>query len=228
MQPKISKIKELRKDISSATIFDSLDQFSLSFLSKNEIVYIKSKLERSDECMIHQYPNILFFNKIKEEKVTGQQKEQARVAGSKLFDILNLEKIKSVQLMNFSLPDLMMPFLEGLLLSNYRFSKYKKEKDDFCLDEIYVFDKTISAKQISEIQNVIQAVFYARDLVNEPLLYLTASRLAAEIEKLGEEAGFSVEIFNKKKIEALKMGGLLAVNKGSIRSSNLYYSGMET
>jgi leucyl aminopeptidase len=33
---------------------------------------------------------------------------------------------------------------------------------------------------------------------------------------LGKEAGFKVEVFNKSKIKALKMGGLLAVNKGSI------------
>jgi leucyl aminopeptidase len=33
---------------------------------------------------------------------------------------------------------------------------------------------------------------------------------------MGAAAGFSVEVFNKKKIEALKMGGLLAVNKGSV------------
>jgi leucyl aminopeptidase len=33
---------------------------------------------------------------------------------------------------------------------------------------------------------------------------------------MGSDAGFSVETFNKKKIEALRMGGLLAVNKGSI------------
>ncbi|MFW6290028.1 MAG: leucyl aminopeptidase family protein, partial [Mariniphaga sp.] len=32
----------------------------------------------------------------------------------------------------------------------------------------------------------------------------------------GSEAGFKVEVFNKKKIEALRMGGLLAVNKGSV------------
>jgi len=36
------------------------------------------------------------------------------------------------------------------------------------------------------------------------------------MEKMGKEAGFSVEVFNRKKIEALHMGGLLAVNKGSI------------
>jgi leucyl aminopeptidase len=33
---------------------------------------------------------------------------------------------------------------------------------------------------------------------------------------MGRESGFSVEVFNKKKIESLKMGGLLAVNKGSV------------
>jgi leucyl aminopeptidase len=37
-----------------------------------------------------------------------------------------------------------------------------------------------------------------------------------DIEKMGKEAGFKVEVLHKKKIEALKMGGLLAVNKGSI------------
>jgi leucyl aminopeptidase len=33
---------------------------------------------------------------------------------------------------------------------------------------------------------------------------------------MGMESGFSVEVLNKGKIEALKMGGLLAVNKGSV------------
>jgi leucyl aminopeptidase len=52
--------------------------------------------------------------------------------------------------------------------------------------------------------------------VNEPLSYLTAVQLSSEIQQMGEEAGFTVEVFNKKKIESLKMGGLLAVNKGSV------------
>jgi len=48
------------------------------------------------------------------------------------------------------------------------------------------------------------------------LSFLTAVQLAKEIQHLGTEAGFMVEVFNKRKIETLKMGGLLAVNKGSI------------
>jgi leucyl aminopeptidase len=110
----------------------------------------------------------------------------------------------------------MPAFLEGLLLAGYSFSKYKKEKDDFILEEVFICDKETSQEQIKELLILSQAVFYARDLVNEPLSFLTAEQFSEEIRKLGEEAGFSVEVFNKKKIQSLKMGGLLAVNKGSI------------
>jgi len=70
--------------------------------------------------------------------------------------------------------------------------------------------------ELSELQILIEAVYGTRDLVNQPLSYLNAVRLADEIKLLGKEAGFSVEVFGKEKIEELKMGGLLAVNKGSI------------
>jgi leucyl aminopeptidase len=63
---------------------------------------------------------------------------------------------------------------------------------------------------------LLDAVFRARDLVNEPVSHLNAVQLASEIEKMGKEAGFSVEVFHKARIESLRMGGLLAVNKGSV------------
>ena len=63
---------------------------------------------------------------------------------------------------------------------------------------------------------MLKAVCKARDLVNEPLSFLTANQLALEFEKMGQDSGFGTEVFNKRKIEALKMGGLLAVNRGSI------------
>ena len=44
---------------------------------------------------------------------------------------------------------------------------------------------------------------------------MTSVKLGEEIERLGTTHGFSVEILDKDKIESLKMGGLLAVNKGS-------------
>jgi leucyl aminopeptidase len=216
MLPKISKITEFNKRFSTATIIDNYGQITQPILSGSELEYLKDKLEKDDNCTIYKHPNILFFGKISEKKESYFQTEAARVAGSKLFDLLKAEKIKSVQLLNYSRPKLMSAFLEGLLLSGYSFSKYKKEKDDFCLEEIFISDNSTTQIQIDELQNVVQAVFYARDLVNEPLSYLTAKQFSEEMIKLGIEAGFSVEVFNREKIESLKMGGLLAVNKGSI------------
>ena len=62
----------------------------------------------------------------------------------------------------------------------------------------------------------MEAVFLARDLVNEPVGHLNAEDLGEVAINLGKKLGFKTEVFNKKKIESLKMGGLLAVNKGSI------------
>ncbi len=51
--------------------------------------------------------------------------------------------------------------------------------------------------------------------MNEPPNILDAVKLAQEFQRLSKEVGISVEVFNKAKIQKLKMGGLLAVNAGS-------------
>ncbi|MCE2495466.1 MAG: leucyl aminopeptidase [Flavobacteriales bacterium] len=56
----------------------------------------------------------------------------------------------------------------------------------------------------------------ARDLSNEPLSTLTAARYAEIMKEWGGELGIKVTVLEKKQIESLKMGGLLAVNRGSI------------
>ena len=71
-------------------------------------------------------------------------------------------------------------------------------------------------KQINELQNIVDAVYFTRDLINEPFSHLTAKDLANLAVKSGKKFNFKTTVFNKKKIESLKMGGVLAVNKGSI------------
>lgn len=73
----------------------------------------------------------------------------------------------------------------------------------------------MTRKRVNALNILCEATNRCRTLVNEPVIQLNAARLAVEIEKMGKEVGAEVEILNRKKIEALKMGGLLAVNKGS-------------
>src|SRR5690554_67452 len=106
---------------------------------------------------------------------------------------------------------------EGLALSNYQFLKYFKDADKkrYQLENITLLD-TFEAKEISRLNNTTKAVYWSRDMVNEPLSYLTAPQLAKEIQAFDKIDNLKVTVLDKKKIEELKMGGLLAVNLGSI------------
>ncbi|MDD4847570.1 MAG: leucyl aminopeptidase family protein [Bacteroidales bacterium] len=106
---------------------------------------------------------------------------------------------------------------EGLVLASYRFSKYfsHSKKQQPKLNAVYINSKTIEQENVDALNNVLQSVFFVRDQVNEPGNILTASLFAERITEEATSAGVSVDVLNKKKIEALKMGGLLAVNQGS-------------
>ncbi|MFT5860709.1 MAG: leucyl aminopeptidase [Flavobacteriaceae bacterium] len=108
-------------------------------------------------------------------------------------------------------------FIEGFELASYQFIKYFKDADEkaYKLKDIYV-GSNFSSDAIEEITHSTQAVFWARDMVNEPVSFLNAEQLAEEVRELGNSSELEVTILEKSQIEALKMGGILAVNKGSI------------
>ncbi len=214
MIPAIEFISQLKPNMSSAIVFSDFDVVA-SFPEVNP-GYLDEKLKDKQEWTFYKQPEIYFFHKIDEKKEDWQQMESAREAGAKLFEILKSEKTTSLQITGKSGRGLVLPFLEGLLLSAYTFTKYKKVKEDFALSEIFLHDAQLSESQLNELKNIVGAVFLARNLVNEPLSYLTAVQFSKEMEEMGKKAGFSVEVLNRKRIEALAMGGLLAVNKGSI------------
>lgn len=104
-------------------------------------------------------------------------------------------------------------FAEGMALSNYQFLKYKtKDAKSHSLKTIKIQNKT-SAQTLN---NLVEAVTESRNLVNEPLMFLTAPQLAKEIQRIGKATGFKVEVWGKKKITSMKMGGILSVNLGSV------------
>ena len=100
-------------------------------------------------------------------------------------------------------------------MSNYNFNEYKTKKDDIKLHTIFV-NSSLEDEKLYEIEKIVEAVKLTRDLVNTPFSHLKAIDLANEAQKAGKESGFKTTIFTKNKIESLKMGGLLAVNQGSI------------
>ncbi len=144
--------------------------------------------------------------------------EKWRKLGAKAQATASQFKLDSVTLVNTTnSTDALVLVAEGFVLANYKFKKYKTlENGNGTVKELVLLDGSISKEALKELETVTDANLIARDLVNEPLSFLTAVQLGKELKKLGKEAGFTVEVFDKKQIESLKMGGLLAVNIGSV------------
>lgn len=83
------------------------------------------------------------------------------------------------------------------------------------LNEISIVSENITEKEIQDQSSIVDAVCFARDLVNEPASVLSSVKLSQNIKEMALKTGCDVEVFDKQKIKDLKMGGLLAVNQGS-------------
>jgi len=185
-------------------------------LIKSEIDFIKKS--KKEITQINQYNRQLFIVIPKKNTDKNKQAENLRMLGYQLFK--KVAELTSVQIINYlkinsKNKNFTLKIAEGLALSSYHFLKHKSKPKTNNLKSIYLCEK-VSINDIFELQNIINAVFLTRDLVNEPFSHLTAKDLANSSKKIGKKFNIKTTVFDKKKIERLKMGGLLAVNKGSL------------
>jgi leucyl aminopeptidase len=187
--------------------------------STQETDFIKKELKNEKRSIfLNQYNRLVAIYQPDAVKDFNKTLEKCRKAGEVFLSGFKKQKTEKVIIVDqINQPQFALALAEGMALANYQFLKYlkNKKKDENSLKEIAIVSKELRQSDIHQLQNVVDAVYRARTLVNEPQSWLTATQLAAEFEKLGKEAGFSVKVLNKKKIKELKMGGLLAVNMGS-------------
>jgi leucyl aminopeptidase len=184
------------------------------YLNEKEIEYLEKEVEKGTEIIkLYDYERYAFIINPKVEKNKNQQTENLRLIGDKLQSMLKEEELVVITLLKNEAKK-GLDLAEGLALSNYTFTEHKTDPKASKLKEIILTN--VSEKEVNELQNIVDSVYLTRDLVNEPFSHLTATELSNRAKIAGENSGFTTDIFNKKKIESLKMGGLLAVNKGSI------------
>jgi leucyl aminopeptidase len=113
---------------------------------------------------------------------------------------------------------------EGAALGTYAFATYLTDvgTDTRTLKTVTLLAPT--KKSVAGIDAAVHraavicdAVYLARDLGNTPGLDLYPESLAATAATECRKAGCKVTVFDERKIAALKMGGILAVSKGSER-----------
>lgn len=193
------------------------DKFPASWFSKAEMGFIRSEIKKKNKLIgINQYRRWVFLQCVDtEESEQWKSLEKFRKAGDQAAALLNRLKIGEVTLTGNAPAQRMLAFSEGMILGNYQFLKYKTNKEGNALRSIRLADSGVTGRQLKDLEITCEAVYKARDLVNEPLCSLNAADLARAFRDMGRDAGFKVKIFDKRQIRAMKMGGLLAVNQGS-------------
>jgi len=217
---KISCAKKYGINSNLSILISDLKQLPKDLLDKNEIAFIKKSFEQEIKSVeINKMSYWVFIQMIDPKKDQNSTSENARKSGDKLLEVINTHKLTSVSVLDYTKNELLaLPFAEGMALGNYQFLKYFKEKTkkQNALSEIKIISNIIDHQSIEQLNILTEANALTRTLVNEPVSYLTAEKFSEEIKQIFYKTDVKVEVLNKKKIESLKMGGLLAVNKGSI------------
>ena len=116
---------------------------------------------------------------------------------------------------------------EGAILGLYRFRHYfSDDEDQRDVTELTIVERdAVRARELEEGVRVgrilAEASAMARDMVNEPANVMTPSRMAEIAQEMSREYALEVEVLDETRMEALGMGALLGVARGSSQPPRL-------
>jgi leucyl aminopeptidase len=217
----IIKLNPPQTDKSTVLFIDESEIEQFTSLDAAEQSWIKNKSKEGIKIipfLIHSPAPIIVVPFAKTDKESSEQRlERIRTLGHLAFKMVTDFKIKDIQISAVGVKEsYAFAFMEGLALSNYKFYKYKKKSDpNGLIANIQTDENSLSEKKLTQLNNLIQAVYFVRDLVNEPVGYLTAAQLTEKALAMAAECGIQTTTLSVEEMETLQMGGVLGVNKGS-------------
>jgi leucyl aminopeptidase len=108
---------------------------------------------------------------------------------------------------------------DALAQSDYKYAEFlTTKKDDFSrtVQASLLAPDGVDVKRLNaEAKAMAAAVRTVRDLGNAPSNVMTATQLAKRASEVCEDVGVKCTVYGRREIERMKMGGLIAVNRGS-------------
>lgn len=141
--------------------------------------------------------------------------EKLRLAGYKLVKSAETNKVPNFTLELPNIPNLSVTksIVEGIYQATYKFDKFISDKKESVLNTVYL--KNANESELEEAKILIDGIFFARELINEPAMYMYPETLANITYDKLESVGVKVTVYDKKEIEKLNMKAFLAVSEGS-------------
>lgn len=188
-------------------------------LSRKEMEIIRERRNGKKDFIVRfdRLPYHLYLLSFDSEKPAPECQEMLRRRAADLLPMLEADKVEDLAITaEGTLPEEMMSIVEGLTLADYSFDRYYN-KDRFHLKSLAIDQLYLKADELDAAQRLWNRIFWCREWVNLPVQDLNAAAFADELASIAADLdGVSCTVMDKKQIESLRMGGLLAVNRGSV------------
>ena len=124
-----------------------------------------------------------------------------------------------------TMTDVAAAIAEGAMLGTYRFDNYRSSPLPGRVERLLVVGPGDWADGLRRGAAAAGAVAFARDLVNTPAADMTPRVLAERVrERLSDVAGTTVEVWDEDRIARERLGGVLAVARGSAQPPRLVWA----
>lgn len=157
-------------------------------------------------------------------------KKQARNHGAKIIkSAKNLKEKKVCIVVPKKIQSHLSELAEGIILGSYNPVLYKTGDEKKKIEDAEISNVTLVAaswsknheSQLKRSQLVAEGVNYVRHLVNRGPNMMHTEEFVSEAKKISKEHGHHLTDFDKKQLEKMGMGGILAVNRGSVDPAHL-------
>ncbi len=142
----------------------------------------------------------------------AQRQRDARIAVAIPYTIPGFDSASAARLLT-----------DALAATDYKYDRFlsvsKDEPKRIAIDAKLIVP-ALDGRRIRVINNeasaIIDGVRTVRDLGNAPANLMTATCIAERAVEVSKQVGVKCTVYGKREIERMKMGGLLAVNRGSV------------
>jgi leucyl aminopeptidase len=199
-----------------------------SYIEKRmDLSFFKGKQSEVIFIPFADNPAIILCGTGKKEDIDAESLRRC-VAGA-----VGLCRDKSIRQVHVIVPDIknldgahiLSSIAEGMYLSNYGFDKYKTNKNEngkpLLKSAIFYTNAKNSASILKKVEIISKNTLLCRDIINETSEKCDSQGMAREARTLEKIPGVTCTIYGKKDIEKMKMGLILAVNKGSAKPPQL-------
>ena len=209
------------KDIQSDLLFlygDEVAERALP-LNRRELELVKARRAENRDFMLvfDRLPYRLYLLSFDSEKPAPECQEKLRRSTMDLLKRMEADRVTTLAVTGEGLlPEEMAAVVEGITLADYSFDRFRS-KDIYHLGTLVIDNRYLTSDELTASQRLWNRIFWCREWVNLPVADLNAAAFADELASIAADLKeVTCTVMDKKQIESLRMGGLLAVNRGSV------------